>query len=208
VPLCAHRCACRAACRPPHRCARVCVRESCVCVCEILSTSALQRSRPSRPACRTPTVAQNSDRPPHPPSFFAFTSAPCASSAPTTSARPCSAARWSGVSLRRIALAHTPQRAAVGACKCECAYVRSCACVRAFVLGSCVCVCVCEYVWMYVCMYVCVYVCMCVCLCVFVCVCGCACMYVSVCVCMCVCMYVCVCECDSDSVSLCGYFYS
>jgi hypothetical protein len=54
-------------------------------------------------------------RPPHPALSFARTSAPCASSAAAISACPLRAARWSGVHLRRIALAHTPPARAVGA---------------------------------------------------------------------------------------------
>jgi hypothetical protein len=63
-------------------------------------------------ARRTPTVARNSDRPPHQKKLsFAFTSAPCVISAAAISVFPLCAAQWSGVYLRPIALTHTAARA-------------------------------------------------------------------------------------------------
>ncbi len=120
------------------------VNRACVRLCVQYRIAAV----PSRPATarRAPTAAQHSDRPPHPISAFACTSAPCASSAAATSACPFIAALWSGVYLQRNAHARTLQRASrrcvyVGTCACACACARVCAC--ACESGVCTCVCLC-----------------------------------------------------------------
>jgi hypothetical protein len=86
------------------------IRTTCLCVCA-RCIGMCPSVRPElhcigpvpvghgRRGARRPSP-ENSDRPPHPPLSFAFTSAPCASSAATTAACPFQAAEWSGVFLR------------------------------------------------------------------------------------------------------------
>jgi hypothetical protein len=97
------------------------------------------RSRPGRQR-RTPTVARNSDRPPHPCVPFAFTSAPCASSATVMAASPRKAAPWSAVKLqRKRSRPQTKARARVAALFAPCVHISACA-------RMCVCVCFCAHV--------------------------------------------------------------
>jgi hypothetical protein len=81
----------------PCTCVHACVHIS-VCGNPDLGPSIPARSTTA--ARCTPTVAQNSDRPPHPRLSFAFTSAPCVRSAFAIAACPLAAALWSGVALR------------------------------------------------------------------------------------------------------------
>jgi hypothetical protein len=88
-------------------CVRACVRVS-ICV-RIRICMHRSRPRSATAARRTPTVARNSDRLPHPEMVFACTS-PCASSAAATAECPFQAATWSGVHLRPNAIAKRRQR--------------------------------------------------------------------------------------------------
>jgi hypothetical protein len=110
--VCAHRCACRVACKSPHRCVHVCVSESRVCPSvrpELRCIGPVPVGHGRRGA-RRPSPEMATSGPPHPTLVFACTSAPCVSSAATTAACPFQTAQWSGVLLRRNALAHRPKR--------------------------------------------------------------------------------------------------
>lgn len=110
-------------------------------------------------AQRMPTAAHNSEQPPHQKLPFALTSAPCVSSASTTTTCPLAAARWSGVFLRwnpptqkqQRELSMRRRRGAartlrVWACSCvfnfACEWVRGCMCVHVYLYNVCACVCV------------------------------------------------------------------
>jgi hypothetical protein len=83
-------------------CVRACMY---LCVCIQICNASIP-SRSATATQRSPAAAENSDRPPHPSSPFAFTSAPCVSSASATvAACPYSAEKWSGVHLWWNALA-------------------------------------------------------------------------------------------------------